>query len=260
MTVGLPFCLALLTLALLPVPAERLSAGDALPAATVPGEADFAARRVEMIRLIQIEALLVREETGIDEIDPKVLAVMAEVPRHAFVPAPLAPYAYLPRPLPVHSEQNLAAPFLVALMTHLAEIGPDDHVFETGTGEGYHAAVLAGLAAQVSSVELIPELAREAGRRLKTLGYRNVEVREGDGYYGWPERGPFDAVILKEAVDHVPPPLLAQLKPGGRMVLPLGPSEGMQQLTVIRKDADGHWRERHVLPVRFTPLQGGERL
>jgi len=216
-----------------------------------------------MVRLIQEGARLVEQETGIGAINPQVLAAMSEVPRHAFVPEPLVPYAYLPTPLPtplpVHPEQSLAAPFLVALMTHLADIAPHERVFETGTGEGYHAAVLARLGAEVYSVELIPELAREAGRRLTTLGYTSVHLREGDGYDGWPEAGPFDALIVTEAVDHVPGPLLAQLKPGGRLVLPLGPLHGLQQLTVVHKNTDGSHHEERVLPVRFTPFQGGER-
>jgi protein-L-isoaspartate(D-aspartate) O-methyltransferase len=229
-------------------------------AAPAPDEVpDFAAQRTEMVRLVQKEARLVAEITGIAEIGPRVLAAMDEVPRHAFVPEPLVPYAYLPLPLLIHPEQRLAAPFLVALMTHLAEVGPGQRILETGTGEGYHAAVLAQLAAEVYSVELIPELAREATRRLSALGYGNVRVREGDGYYGWREAAPFDAIIVKEAVDHVPGALLAQLRPGGRLVLPLGPLRGRQELTVVYKGADGSRREKHILPVRFTPFQGGER-
>jgi protein-L-isoaspartate(D-aspartate) O-methyltransferase len=220
---------------------------------------DDAVERAWMVRLIQEEARLAEQMTGIGTIDPQVLSAMSEVPRHAFVPEPLVPYAYLPTPLPVHPEQSLAAPFLVALMTHLADIEPHERVFETGTGEGYHAAVLARLGAEVYSVELIPELAREASRRLTTLGYARVQVREGDGYDGWPEAGPFDAIIVKEAVDHIPSPLLAQLKPGGRLVLPLGPLHGMQHLTVVHKSTDGSHHEERILPVRFTPFQGGER-
>jgi protein-L-isoaspartate(D-aspartate) O-methyltransferase len=230
-----------------------LAAGEAAPGP------DFAARRALMVRLIGEEARLAAGVTGVPEIDPAVLAAMGEVPRHAFVPEPLAPYAYLPMPLPVHPEQRLAAPLLVALMTHLAEAGPGRRVLETGTGEGYHAAVLARLGAEVYSVELIPELARGAAARLAGLGYAGVRVREGDGYEGWPQEAPFDAIIVKEAVDHVPRPLLEQLKPGGRLVLPLGPLAGAQQLTVVTKGADSSYRERRVLPVRFTPFQGGER-
>jgi protein-L-isoaspartate(D-aspartate) O-methyltransferase len=222
---------------------------------------DFAAQRARMVRLIRLEAELTRRVTGVGAIGPRVLAAMAEVPRHRFVPEPLAPYAYLPRPLPVHPEQNLAAPFLVALMTDLAQVEPHHRVLETGTGEGYHAAVLDRLAAEVHSVEVIPELARAAGGRLAALGYGKVRVHEGDGYDGWPAAAPFDAIIVKEAVDHVPAPLLAQLRPGGRLVLPLGPPDGPQQLTVVRRGAAaGAAREERGLPVRFTPLQGGERI
>jgi protein-L-isoaspartate(D-aspartate) O-methyltransferase len=256
---GFALIAQLLLLALAPTAVPAPPGGSAGPAVAAETDGDHAAERAQMVELIRIEALMSETETGIDTIAPAVLAAIAEVPRHAFVPDPLVPYAYLPQPLPVHPEQNLAAPFLVALMTHLAAIGPGDRVFETGTGEGYHAAVLSRLAAEVRSVEVIPELARAAGERLAALGYDNVKVREGDGYYGWAEEAPFDAVIVKEAVNHVPPALLAQLKPGGRMVLPLGPLDGVQELTVLVKEAGGGYRERHLLPVRFSPLQGGER-
>lgn len=243
-----------------PLAAEAPPPGDRPgPKPEVAEDPDLAARRSLMVRLVREEARLAAEVSGVGEIDPRVLAAMGEVPRHAFVPEPLAPYAYLPMPLPVHPEQRLAAPLLVALMTHLAEVGPGRRVLETGTGEGYHAAVLARVGAEVYSVELIPELARGAARRLAALGYAGVRVREGDGYEGWPQAAPFDAIVVKEAVDHVPRPLLEQLRPGGRLVLPLGPADGPQHLTVVRKDADGSYRERRVLPVRFTPFQGGER-
>jgi protein-L-isoaspartate(D-aspartate) O-methyltransferase len=261
MTLELPLCLVLALACPTPAPA----APPPVVLAQAPGPepdiaGDPAAQRARMIELIRIEALLTSSETGIDTIDDRVLAAMGEVPRHEFVPPRLAGYAYLPQPLPVHPEQNIAAPFLVALMTHLARVEPDDRVFETGTGEGYHAAVLAKLAAEVYSVELIPELAAAASRRLAELGYGNVRVREGDGYFGWAEAAPFDVIIVKEAVDHVPSPLLAQLKPDGRMVLPLGPLDGVQQLTVVRRrGSGGGYREEQVLPVRFSPLQGGER-
>jgi protein-L-isoaspartate(D-aspartate) O-methyltransferase len=256
MTAGLVASLLLLALA----PGQPARTPAEVPAeAGEPSAADADAQRAQMIELVRIETLLTAPETGIEVIEPRVLAAMGEVPRHAFVPAPLAPYAYLPQPLPVHPEQNIAAPFLVALMTHLARIEPHHRVFETGTGEGYHAAVLARLAAEVYTIEVIPELAQEAGGRLAALGFANAHAREGDGYYGWPEAAPFDAIIVKEAVDHIPPSLLAQLRPGGRMVLPLGPLDGAQDLTVVHKREDGGYREEHVLPVRFSPLQGGER-
>lgn len=221
---------------------------------------DPAVERAAMVRMVEIEVRMTAAETGVDAITPEILEAMSEVPRHEFVPAELRAYAYLPMPLPVHPEQNIAAPYLVALMTQLAAITPGSRVFETGTGEGYHAAVLSRLAGEVFSVEVVPELAQAATERLRGLGYDNVRVREGDGYYGWPEAAPFDAILVKEAVDHVPPPLLAQLRPGGRLVLPLGPLGGPQELTVVEKMPDGRRREHPVLPVRFTPLQGGERI
>ena len=215
--------------------------------------------RQTMVRLIEIDALATSDVTGVENIDPRVLKIMARVPRHLFVPQAFQSYAYNMHPLPLGYDQNIAAPFLVALMTHVAELGPDDVVFETGTGAGYHAAVLAELASKVFSVEVVEPLAEQAAERLADMGYGNVAVKAGDGYYGWAEHGPFDAIIVKEAVDHVPAPLLNQLKPGGRMVLPLGSQNGAQHLTVIRKSAEGRLDKTRILPVRFSPLQGGER-
>ena len=216
--------------------------------------------REQMVDIVQREVAMFAGETGIAAIDPRVLAAMREVPRHAFVPEMLRPYAYQPRPLPVTADQNIAAPFLVALMTHLAEVQPDDVVFETGTGAGYHAAVLSRLAAHVYSVEVLAPLADHASRLLKDLGYDNVDVLADDGYYGWSAHAPYDAIIVKEALDHLPQPLLNQLKRGGRLVIPLGPLDGPQQLTVVRKDETGRILQERILPVRFSPLQGGERL
>lgn len=218
------------------------------------------AERIEMLRTIGAHTAIAADETGVAEIDPRIMEVMGAVPRHLFVPEALAEFAYADTPLPVSREQSIAQPYLVALMTHLARITAEDVVFETGTGAGYHAAVLSGLARRVISVEVLAPLALEAAARLKRLGYDNVEVIAADGYYGAPHHAPFDAMIIKEAIDHVPPVLLHQLKPGGRMVLPLGPRDGPQYLTVIEKTADGGYTSTRVLPVRFTPLQGGERI
>lgn len=230
----------------------------------VPGFAaensDFDRLRQEMVRSIEAEARLTQPETGIADLEPRILKVMLEVPRHEFVPAPLRAYSYANSPLPLGYGQNIASPFLVALMTQLARPEKDDAVFETGTGSGYQAAILSKLVAEVYSVEVVEPLAEEAAVRLARLGYRNAHINIGDGYYGWPAKAPFDAIILKEAVDHVPDPLLGQLKAGGRMVLPLGPSNGVQYLTVIEKRADGSLNHTRVLPVRFSPLQGGSRL
>ncbi len=232
-----------------------LSAGQALAETT-----NRASERADMLRVLQLEVLMISPETGIQEIDPRVLEVMGNVPRHAFVPEELQEFAYRNHPLPVGHEQNIAAPLLVALMTHLLEPKAEDVVFETGTGAGYHAAVLAELVEQVYSVEVIEPLAERAEALLKELGYDNVAVRAADGYYGWPEQGPYDAILIKEAIDHVPTPLLNQLKRGGRMVMPLGPDRGPQYLTLITKGEDGTVQEQRILPVRFSPLQGGQRL
>lgn len=224
------------------------------------GTLDFDALRQAMVDQIDRHARLARDETGVEAIDPSILAAMREVPRHAFVPGPLQPFAYFDVPLPVGHDQNIAQPFLVALMTHLARPKPGDTVFETGTGAGYHAAVLSKLCDKVYSVEVVQPLAEAAAEKLRSLGYANVEVRNADGYYGWRERGPYDAMIIKEAIHHVPPPLLNQLKPGGRLVAPVGPLDGGQWLTLIEKRLDGAITERRLIPVRFSPLQGGERI
>lgn len=221
---------------------------------------DFEAMRNAMVDEIDRYARLARDETGVEAIDPAVLVAMREVPRHAFVPEKLRPFAYFDVPLPVGHEQNIAQPFLIALMTHLARVGPRDVVFETGTGAGYHAALLSKLAGQVYSVEVVAPLAEAAAGKLRELGYANVEVRTADGYYGWRERGPYDAMIIKEAIHHVPPPLLNQLKPGGRLVAPVGTLDGTQWLTLIVKRQDGTTTEKRLIPVRFSPLQGGERI
>jgi protein-L-isoaspartate(D-aspartate) O-methyltransferase len=222
-------------------------------------EANDVAARHEMVRIIEAQVAMLSAETGIKAVDPRVLEVMREVPRHVFVPEPLRAYAYGDHPLPVSPEQNIAAPLLVALMTHLAAIKSGDVVFETGTDVGYQAALLSDLGAEVYSVEVVETLADQAERLLKDLHYSNVHVQEGDGYFGWAAHAPYDAMIIKEAIDHVPPPLLGQLKRGGRMVMPLGPAGGPQYLTLIVKGADGKVREQRIMPVRFSPLQGGER-
>jgi protein-L-isoaspartate(D-aspartate) O-methyltransferase len=220
---------------------------------------DVAARQ-EMVDLVEREVAAFAGQTGIETIDPRVLDAMREVPRHAFVAEVLRPYAYRLQPLPITPEQNLAAPMLIALMTHLVAVQPGDIVFETGTDSGYQAAVLSKLAAHVYSVEVIEPLADYAARLLKELGYSNIDVLAGDGYYGWSDHAPYDAIVIKEAIDHVPQPLLNQLKRGGRLVIPLGPADGPQYLTLVRKDETGKLHQERIMPVRFSPLQGGERL
>ena len=216
--------------------------------------------REYMVTIVEEEVRLLSDETGIRTIDPRVLEAMRIVPRHDFVPGDIKAYAYNNHPLPIGHGQNLAAPLLIALMTHLAELAPDDTVFETGTGAGYHAALLSRLVKDVYSVEVIEPLAHQAARMLKDRSDRNVMVQAGDGYEGWPAHAPFDAIILKESLDHIPIPLLRQLKPGGRLVMPLGPPDGAQDLTVIRRTTDGRLTQKRIMPVRFSPMQGGERL
>lgn len=216
--------------------------------------------RHHMVAVVEEEVRQLSAETGIPTIDSRVLDAMRMVPRHDFVPADIKAYAYNNHPLPIGHGQNIAAPLLIALMTHLAELEPDDRVFETGTGAGYHAALLSLLVKDVYSVEVIEPLADQAARMLKDRRDENVTVQAGDGYEGWPARAPFDAIILKESLDHIPIPLLRQLKPGGRLVMPLGPADGAQNLTVIRRTADGRLTQKRIMPVRFSPMQGGERL
>ncbi|MGF1608483.1 MAG: protein-L-isoaspartate(D-aspartate) O-methyltransferase [Kiloniellales bacterium] len=239
--------------------AAPLLADDPPSNGATDGAPDYHQQKAEMVALIELEMLITGQQTGITELNPDVKTALYDVPRHAFVPEELRPYAYRHGPLPVGYDQNISSPFLIALMAQLAGLDKSKTVFETGTDAGYMAAVLSRLAASVYSVEVIEPLANEAARRLKELGYDKVEVKQGDGYYGWAEYAPYDAIVVKEAVDHIPPPLLAQLKPGGRLVIPLGPARGPQVLTLVQKNGEGRLRRTEILPVVFSPLQGGER-
>ncbi|HXO28765.1 MAG TPA: protein-L-isoaspartate(D-aspartate) O-methyltransferase [Thermoanaerobaculia bacterium] len=185
---------------------------------------------------------------------PQVLAAMAQVPRHLFVPEGERGHAYEDHPLPIGGGQTISQPYIVALMTALLGLPPQSRVLEIGTGSGYQAAVLSRLAAQVYSVEIVAELGARARETLSRLGYENVQVRIADGYRGWPEAAPFDGILLTAAPHAVPPPLIAQLKPGGRMVLPIGGFD--QDLIVLTKQPDGTVKEEKVLPVRFVPMTG----
>jgi protein-L-isoaspartate(D-aspartate) O-methyltransferase len=185
--------------------------------------------------------------------DPLVLKAMATVPRHLFVPDDLVPSAYADQPLPIGHDQTISQPYIVALMTELADLAGNERVLEIGTGSGYQAAVLAEIADTVYTIEIVEPLAAEAAERLKRMGYSNVRVRCGDGYRGWPERAPFDAIVVTAAPDHVPQPLIDQLALGGKLVIPVG--DTLQELLEITKTADGVI-ERRVLPVRFVPMTG----
>jgi protein-L-isoaspartate(D-aspartate) O-methyltransferase len=199
------------------------------------------ARRGGMIRQLQ--------SYGIG--DSRVLAAMERVPRHRFVPEELRDRAYGDHPLPIGHEQTISQPYIVAFMTEAARIGPSDRVLEIGTGSGYQAAILAEVAGEVFSIELIPELADGARRVLTELGYSGIQVRTGDGYAGWPEHAPFDAIIVTAAPDHIPPALVEQLRVGRRMVIPVG--RGEQEMLVVTRTATGIERES-VFPVRFVPM------
>ena len=195
--------------------------------------------------------------TGRARLSPRVAAALAKVRREAFVPPRSADAAYANRPLPIGHGQTISQPFVVALMTELLDLEPDDSVLEVGTGSGYQAAVLAELAGKVFSIEVIPELASSAAAALASEGYANVVLRTGNGGLGWPEHAPFDAIIVTAAAPDIPPALIEQLRPGGRMVIPVGPPHGDQELMLLTKDAAGEVTRRNILPVAFVPLTGG---
>ena len=190
--------------------------------------------------------------------DERVLAAMERVPRHELVPPGVRDQAYADRPLPIGHEQTISQPFIVAFMTQALRPAPGDRVLEVGTGSGYQAAVLAELVARVYSIEIVAPLGERARRDLERLGYRNVEVRIGDGYEGWPEHAPFDAIIVTCSPEHVPAPLVAQLREGGRMIIPVGETHGEQALYLLEKRGR-RVVQRAVLPVRFVPMTGRAR-
>jgi protein-L-isoaspartate(D-aspartate) O-methyltransferase len=210
--------------------------------------------RNQMVAEIAAEAALTASHTGRPAFSERVMRVIGRVPRHEFVPVELQPYAYLNRPLPIGYEKTVSQPFIVALMTDLLEPDETDIVLEIGAGAGYQAAILAELVKRVYSVDIIEELARGAERRLERLGYDNIEVRVANGYYGWPEHAPYDKIMVTAACELIPPPLIAQLKPGGRMVIPTGIPE-KQTLTLVEKSARGSLSTRDILPVRFSELE-----
>lgn len=215
-------------------------------------EGSRADERLRMVATVRAAFSQLGPESGVAAADERVLAALAEVPRHAFVPDELAASAYRNRPLPIGLGQTISQPFIVALMTQLLRLGPEARVLEIGTGSGYQAAVLSRLAQHVYTIEIVAPLARRAAEVLARVGAANVSTRIGDGYRGWPEEAPFDAIIVTAAPDHIPPALVEQLAPGGRLVIPVGDAE--QDLTVIEKAADGATHSSTVVPVRFVPL------
>ncbi|MBN8474913.1 MAG: protein-L-isoaspartate(D-aspartate) O-methyltransferase [Sulfuritalea sp.] len=211
-----------------------------------------------LLEEIRDEAVETREYTGRAAFAPRVLAALRSVPRHAFVPAQMRQRAYGNHPLPIGHGQTISQPYIVALMTDLIDPGPDDVVLEVGTGSGYQAAVLATLVKRVYTMDIVDALVRDAEARLRRLGYDNVEVRSGNGRLGWPEHAPYDAILVAAATPAIPPALVAQLKPGGRLVIPLGAAREAQELRVLDKDLQGRLDEHGVLPVAFVPLTGAD--
>ncbi|HWK68137.1 MAG TPA: protein-L-isoaspartate(D-aspartate) O-methyltransferase [Rhizobiaceae bacterium] len=217
-------------------------------------EGHLAILRRHMVEMIAIHADLSSEELGKSKLDERVMAALERVPRHLFVPASIAPYAYQDMPLPIGFGKTISQPFMVALMTDLLDPQPDEKVLEIGTGLGYQTAILAELAEQVWSVEIVEEFARHAEVLLNSLGLTNVRLRIGDGSRGWPEHAPFAKILVTVAAERTPTAFLEQLEPGGRVVLPVG-TEEVQWLTVIDKDAVGRLKTRRLIPVRFSQLE-----
>jgi protein-L-isoaspartate(D-aspartate) O-methyltransferase len=215
----------------------------------------WAQPRAAMVDTIRAHAASLPQTASARGLSPAVLDVMGKVPRHRFVPDEAQRQAYADTPLPIGYGQTISQPFIVALMSDLVRPTPEQVVLEIGTGSGYQAAVLSPLVKTVCTIEIIPQLGESAARRLRDLGYDNVRTRIGDGYPGWPECGPFDAILVTAAAGHVPPPLVTQLKPGGRMVVPVGTVFGPQFLTLVEKTKDGQVTSRQILAVRFVPLQ-----
>ena len=218
---------------------------------------DFAAERQRLLAEIDATYADTYRSTGLAAMSPQVRAALGKVERHLLVPPEQRALAYRNHPLPIGLGQTISQPYIVALSTDLLALRPQDAVLEVGTGSGYQAAVLAEIVSKVYSIEIIDSLGKEAAAKLASLGYRNVEIRIGDGYRGWPEKAPFDAILVTAAAPQVPEALVAQLKPGGRMVIPVGAFPDAQELLLLTKRADGRLERRNVLPVRFVPLVPG---
>jgi protein-L-isoaspartate(D-aspartate) O-methyltransferase len=241
LTIGI---LALLALTMFLVGGSAAGLDDSVP-------------RAQMVQTIESQVRETSFAIGRNYIDPRILRVMGVIPRHEFVPEELRQASYADRALPIGYGQTISQPLIVALMSDVLNVASTSVVLEVGTGSGYQAAVLAELVRQVYTIEVISPLAQNAADRLHRLGYTNVTVRVGDGYFGWQEAAPFDGIIVTAAAAHLPPPLLQQLKPGARMVIPVGPPFGLQHLTVVERGADGQIRTRQLFPVAFVPLTGG---
>ena len=219
-------------------------------------EDPYVKARLNMVKTIEADVRATSRYIKTDELDPKVMVAMGKVHRHEFVPPDARRLAYRNRPLSIGYGQTISQPYIVALMTDMLKVEPQHRVLEIGTGSGYQAAVLAELVDKLFTIEIVEPLGRSAKKRLKRLNYDNVTVRIGDGYYGWQEEGPFDSIVVTAAASHIPPPLIKQLKPGGRMVIPVGSRFMVQQLVLVEKGLQGNVTTRQILPVRFVPLTG----
>lgn len=217
---------------------------------------DYSAARQRMVRLIEQDVRETSSYLDKRQLDSGIMKVLAEVPRHQFVPADIRSRAYENRPLPIGYGQTISQPYIVAIMTDLIAPRPGHKALEIGTGSGYQAAVLSHLVEKVYTMEIVEPLGEQATERLKRLGYDNIEVAIADGYYGWKEHAPFDIIIVTAAASHIPPPLIEQLKPGGKMIIPVGSRFMTQQLLLVDKDDDEEVTVRQILPVRFVPLTG----
>jgi protein-L-isoaspartate(D-aspartate) O-methyltransferase len=222
-------------------------------------DAECVRERAAMVETIRSYARSDKSALGKQGLSERVLAAVEQTKRHLFVPERSCSSAYADRPIPIGLGQTISQPFIVALMTQLAEVAPDHVVLEVGTGSGYQAAILAQLARKVCTIEIIPQLAEAAAKALRDQAYENVSVRLGDGYAGWPECGPFDAIVVTAALGQIPPPLIEQLKVGGRLVMPVGPAYTTQHLTVVEKIAPDKTTTRSVALVRFVPFTRSQK-
>lgn len=217
---------------------------------------EYTEARRQLVQVIEADVRETSQYLDKQALDPRVMKTMGKVLRHEFVPTAEQRFAYLNQPLPIGYGQTISQPYIVAVMTDLLKPASDHKVLEIGTGSGYQAAILAELVEQVYSIEIIKPLGEQAMRRLSRLGYQNVTTRIGDGYYGWEADAPFDAIVVTAAASHIPPPLIKQLKVGGRMVIPVGSRFMIQQLLLVTKEEGNKITTRQILPVRFVPLTG----
>jgi protein-L-isoaspartate(D-aspartate) O-methyltransferase len=223
-----------------------------------PGADSYEKARAAMVGEIEEETRYSESFLHKRSLEKQTMEALRKVPRHLFVPADQIPFAYKNEPLPIGYGQTISQPFIVAIMTDLLQLKPEARVLEIGTGSGYQAAILAVIVKEVYTIEIIGALASQASERFHQLGYQNIKGRHGDGYYGWQTYAPFDGIVVTAAADHIPPPLIQQLKPGGKMVIPVGGKFTIQQLVLVEKDEKSKVRIQQIVPVQFVPLTGGQ--